>query len=71
MPRKKKLTACDARKLLAAEGVPFDVDFHTLNSSKVSRIVEVARRAGYRKPKNAPGSTGRMYFQYLARRKSC
>jgi hypothetical protein len=34
---------------------------------KVARIVAMAKKAGYRKRRDAPGSTGRMYFQYLKR----
>jgi hypothetical protein len=63
MPRKKKLTHCAARQLLADEGIPFGVNVFTLGISKLGRIAEVA--------KHAPGSTGRMYYQLLNRLKSC
>jgi hypothetical protein len=32
-------------------------------------VAETAREAGYRKRKDATGSTARMYFQYLSRLK--
>lgn len=67
MPRKKKLTPQQAKATLIADGIDFRDDFDVLSSSAVSRIVEVAKAAGYRKSKNAPGSTARMFFQYLSR----
>jgi len=42
-------------------------DFHRLSSSEVDLILNMARATGYRKRKDAPGSTARMYFQYLSR----
>lgn len=68
---RKRLTACAAKALLAAEGIPFGVNVFTLGVARLGRIAEVARQAGYRKPRNAPGSTGRMYYQYLNRLKRC
>lgn len=67
MPKKKKLTPRQAKEMLIADGIDFRNDFHVLSSSAVSRIVDVAKAAGYRKSKNAPGSTARMYYQYLSR----
>ncbi len=66
MPR-KKLTPQQAKALLIAAGVDFRKDFHALDSSTVSLIADTAKLAGYRKSKGAPGSTARMYFQYLDR----
>jgi hypothetical protein len=66
--RKKKLDPHEAKRLLESEGVDFTRDYHAdVSMSKAARIAEVARQAGYRKSKNAPGSTARMYFQYLSR----
>lgn len=52
-------------------GAPgFDVrtaDFHALSSAQVDRLVHWAKAYGYRKPKNANGSTARYFFQLLAR----
>ena len=67
--RKKKITPQEARRLLESDGVDFSKDFFQLGSSDVGRIVEVAKLAGYRKRKDAPGSTARMYFQYLSRQR--
>jgi hypothetical protein len=67
--RKKKLDHHEAKRLLESEGIDFtkDVDATVSSMSKGNRIAEVARQAGYRKRKDAPGSTSRMYFQYLSR----
>jgi len=67
--RKKKIDHREAKRLLQSDGVDFGRDFHELPSYEVQRILEVARLAGYRKHKDAPGSTARMYFQYLSRLK--
>lgn len=69
--KKKKLTACEARQLLQLEGIPFGVDVHTLGVARLERIAEVAQQASYRKPANAPGSVGRMFYERLNRLKSC
>jgi hypothetical protein len=65
--RKKKIDPHAAKQLLQSEGIDFRRDFHELSSSEVQRVLEVAKLAGYRKRKDAPGSTARMYFQYLDR----
>jgi hypothetical protein len=67
--RKKKITPREAKQLIQSDGIDFGRDFHELSSYEVQRILEVAHLAGYRKRKDAPGSTARMYFQYLSRLK--
>jgi hypothetical protein len=68
--RKKKLTAHDAKRLLESEGIDFSKGYYeSVSMSDGNRIAEVAKMAGYKKSKNAPGSTGRMYYQYLSRLK--
>jgi hypothetical protein len=57
----------EARHRLETEGVDFSSDFHQLPRSQVQRILDAARAAKYHKRKDAPGSTARMYFQYLSR----
>lgn len=64
---RKKIDPLEAKRRLEAAGVDFTRDFHTLSSREVDLILEVARAAGYRKSKGAPGSTARMYFQYMSR----
>lgn len=53
--------------MLVAAGVDFRKDFHAQGSSAVAMILHAAELAGYRKSKNAPGSTARMFYQYLDR----
>ena len=67
MARKKKLTSQEAKAQLMADGMTFLEDFHVLGSSAVSALADAAKRAGYRKSKSAPGSTARMFYQYLTR----
>ena len=67
--RKKKLTAPEARQLLVSDGIDLGRDFHELSSYEVGRVADLAKMAGYRKRKDASGSTARMYFQYLSRLK--
>jgi hypothetical protein len=65
--RASKLTARAAKRLLISRGVPMGRDVHELSFSQLNEVAAVARQAGYRKSKNAPGSTGRMYYQHLSR----
>jgi hypothetical protein len=46
-------------------GVDLRGDFHAQNIGEF--MAELAREHGYRKPKNANGSTGRYFFQLLQR----
>lgn len=67
--RKKKIDHREAKRLLQSDDIDFRRDFHELSSEEVQRVLEVAHLAGYRKRKDASGSTARMYFQYLGRLK--
>lgn len=42
-------------------------DFHALDSDTVLQLADVAKAVGYRRPRNANGSTARYFFAYLAR----
>ena len=57
----------EARGIMAAIGCELNADFHTLDSTQVGRIVMEARQYGYRKPKNANGSTARYFFAFVQR----
>lgn len=50
-----------------ASGVDFDSGFFMQPSSKIAIIVDLAKAHGYRKPKQANGSTGRYFFKLLQR----
>jgi len=55
-------------QLKAKHGINAKVDdFHALTSSQVDGILHWAKAYGYRKPKDANGSTGRCFFQMLQR----
>jgi hypothetical protein len=64
---RKKIDPHEAKQRLEAAGIDFSRDFHTLPSREVDLVLGAAHTAGYRKSKGAPGSTARMYFQYLSR----
>lgn len=42
-------------------------DFYTLSHAEICRVLEAADLVKYRKPKNANGSRGRYFFEYLKR----
>ena len=44
-------------------------DYHTLRSSQVDMVVAAAKLYGYRKSPSASGSTARMFWEYLQRRR--
>lgn len=53
-----------ARSVLSTYRVPLDRNFFSFSSSEVEDIVKAAKAYGYRKSKNAPGSTARMFYRY-------
>lgn len=65
--RKKKISPAEAKRILQSDGIDFSRDFHELPSYETHRLLEVAQLSGYRKRADAPGSTARMYYQYLSR----
>ena len=65
--RKKKISPAEAKQQLVADGVDFSQDFHALPSYELHRLADMAKLTGYRKRKDAPGSTARMFYQYLSR----
>ena len=68
--RKKKISAREAKQLLLSDDIDLNKrDYFDLSASEVGRVLEVAKLTGYRKSKNAPGSTGRMFVQHLRRLK--
>ena len=56
-----------AMNVFNAEGIDIRANFYTLRASQVGVIVDLAKQSGYRRPKNANGSTGRYYFSALQR----
>ena len=62
-----KITRIEALSLAKRAGINLNADYHTLNSTQVGVIVDLAKQSGYQKPKNASGSRGRYFFYNLAR----
>jgi len=62
---KKKISKHEAYKMAKKVGVDFNKDFHA--QSYGAELAALAKLAGYRKPKNANGSTGRYFFAHLDR----
>lgn len=58
----------DAREILRRCEVPIGTDFFTLDSFRVEMLVSEGRKIKYRKPKNANGSYGRYFHDYMQRR---
>ena len=58
-----------ARAILAVckAGPDFGRDFHALPFGTVSALAEAAKFCGYRKPRNASGSTARYFHARLVR----
>ena len=63
----RRMTRSNACSLLFTLDIRPDADFHQLSSGKVDDLLKAADQYGYRKPKNANGSRGRYFFQYVKR----
>ena len=64
-----KISREEAKRVAVKAGIDFHKDYHTLRSSEVDTLLTIRKLNGYRKPKNASGSTGRYFFYYLQRAK--
>jgi hypothetical protein len=64
---KKKITKDEAIKLAEKMGVDFKKDFHA--QSYGTDLAAIAKLAGYKKSASASGSTGRCFFDHLAKYK--
>lgn len=62
------LTKLEARDIAHRYAIPLHSDYHALPWSTVQRVINAANDHGYRQPKNASGSRGRYFFDYLQRR---
>lgn len=62
------MTRATALQILDSIGIPVGADFHALDRSKVDGLLQHARQAKYRRPKNAAGSVARYFHAYLQRR---
>jgi hypothetical protein len=66
-PKRRKLTRMQALKAVELAGLDIAEDYHTQNWDAADLMTEWAKRTGYRKPKNAKGSTGRYFWEHLQR----
>lgn len=57
----------EALHIATAHNIPLGVDFHTLASDVVHRILDAADARKYRKPKTANGSRARYFYAMLNR----
>jgi hypothetical protein len=64
---RETIKASTRATLTASHGIDFAADFHTLSQSQACALADAARAHGYRKPRNANGSTARYFFAYLTR----
>jgi len=64
-----KITKSEAVKIAKQQGVNFCEDFHGQSVGNI--MADLAKKAGYKKPKNANGSTGRYFFNHLAKTQKC
>jgi len=58
----------DSLEILANINASVRQDFHTLSSTQVCKLLEVADIRKYRKPKHANGSRGRYFYALVQRR---
>lgn len=57
-----------SREILKGINAHVGQDFHTLSSSQVDKLLEVANRERYRKPPQANGSRARYFYELVQRR---
>lgn len=66
-----KITRAEAKRIAEKEGINFTAqDFFDLRSTQQTLLARLAKESGYRKSASAPGSTGRMFFEHLAKIKN-
>jgi len=65
---KRKTTIYQANRSAVKLGVDFENDFHA--QSYGDELTELSKKVGYKKQKNASGSTGRYFFYYLKKLKN-
>lgn len=60
-----RIDQSEAREILQSIGAAPSTDYFSLSLSECKTLHEAANRCGYRKPKNANGSTSRCFFAYV------
>lgn len=62
------MTRQTALEILARCSIERGADFHALSSEQIEALLSVVKERKYRKRKDAPGSTARMFHSYVERR---
>jgi hypothetical protein len=65
---RRKISREEAYQRAVAAGADFKRDVFQQPLSVMGEMHELANKSGYRKPKNANGSTGRYFFEHLKKR---
>lgn len=63
----KKLTPRAAAALAAVHGIELGKDFHALSRDATQKVLDAADAVNYQAPKDASGSRGRYFYEYLNR----
>lgn len=61
------LTKSESRAICSAFGIDPNQDWHQMPSAMKEAVLKAADSRKYRKPKNANGSRGRYFSEYLRR----
>ena len=64
---RRKISIYTAVDLASKAGLNLRKDFFVLSSSEVDKVLGIAKVYGYRKPKNANGSTARYFWAFMQR----
>ena len=64
---KRKISIYTAIGLADKAGLNIRKDYFVLSSSEVDKVLGIAKVYGYRKPKNANGSTDRYFWSFMQR----
>ncbi|MBU1141301.1 MAG: hypothetical protein KKG64_02135 [Firmicutes bacterium] len=70
MAKRPTLSKFDAFKLAKKAGAKFNKSSFEQSMSVMGEIASLAKLAGYKKPSNASGSTGRYFFDHLKKLKN-
>ena len=67
MSKRGVLTKAGAVAAIQKAGLSLSGDYHALSPTAVDKVLFIAKLYGYTKPKNASGSTGRMFWLFMQR----
>ena len=64
---RRKISIWSAISLAEKAGLSLRKDYFVLSPSEVDKVLGIAKVYGYRKPKNASGSTARYFWAFMQR----